>query len=323
LLRSARHKLYDARRKRPTPFVDRTIYTGWNALCISAYLQAARALELNDARLFGLRSLDRLLVQGWSDDAGLKHAIAYSDGQMPAREVAGVLDDYAFLTLACLDAYETTADMTYYRFAQRIAEAMIERFYDREEGGFFDRDVSASAVFGALAARRKPFQDAPTPAGNSAAAMALLRLHYLSQENRYRELAQKTLEVFAGVANQFGIFAATYGIAVQAYYQPHISVVVAGEDELAERLYRAAIAPFALTKTVLRVSDNGTVPQNLPAALAETVPNLPAAKEGRSTALVCAGFTCRPPLDDPAVLTDVLRETLTASPMPRDASAAD
>ena len=323
LLRSAKQKLYEARGKRPTPYIDRSIYAGWNALCISAYLQAARALELDHARRFALRSLDRLLAQGWSEETGLKHTIAYSDGQTPVQNVAGVLDDYAFLALACLDAYETTADMAYFRFAERVADAMIERFYDQEEGGFLDRDSSAPAQFGALAARRKPFQDAPTPAGNSAAAIALLRLYSLTDETRYRELAQRTLQIFAGMAGQFGIFAATYGIAVLSYFQPHTSVVVVGEDELADRLYRAAGAPFALTKSVLHLPNNQAVPQNLPAALAETVPNLPAVKGGKSTALMCAGSTCHPPIEDPAALASRLRETLAASPIPRDASAAD
>src|SRR5215467_3187675 len=50
LLESAKKKMYAARLQRPTPFVDRTVYVGWNALCISAYLQAARVLKMEDAR---------------------------------------------------------------------------------------------------------------------------------------------------------------------------------------------------------------------------------------------------------------------------------
>jgi uncharacterized protein YyaL (SSP411 family) len=320
-LRSAKHKLYEARGNRPTPYIDRTVYVGWNALCVSAYLEAARALDLEDVRRFALRSLDRILGQAWSGKTGLRHTVAYSDRNAPAPQVGGVLDDYAFLVRSCLDAYEITSDMSYFHFAQRIADAMVERFYDQEGGGFFDSDITAPARFGALAAHRKPFQDAPTPAGNSSAAVALLRLYWLNQDERYHELAQKTLEVFAGVANQFGIFAATYGIAVLSYAQPHTSVVVVGKDEMAAGMYRAAVAPFALTKTVLHLSEHPTTTLNLPPVLAETVPNLPATKEGEGTALVCAGFTCYPPVHDADALSNLLRETSTAKP--RDASAAD
>jgi len=41
------------------------------------------------------------------------------------------------------------------------------------------------------------------------------------------------------------------------------------------------------------------VAQNLPAALAETIPELPAIKEGKSVAVVCSGFSCQPPVMDP------------------------
>jgi hypothetical protein len=322
LLRNAKRKLYEARSNRPTPYIDRTVYVGWNALCISAYLEAARALNLEEARRFALRSLDRILGQGWSEKTGLQHTVAYADKNAPARHVAGVLDDYAFVVRACLDAYEITADMSYFHFAERIAHAMVERFYDHEGGGFFDSDVSAAARLGALAAQRKPFQDAPTPAGNSAAAVALLRLYWLSQDERYRELAQKTLEVFAGVAEQFGIFGATYGIAVLSYVLPHTSVVVVGNDEMAGGMYRAATSSFALTKTALHLPEPGTPPQNLPPALAKTIPNLPAAKHGEGTALVCAGFTCYPPVHDPAALSSLLRQAIAGAD-PDAASVAD
>src|SRR5215471_13395207 len=79
ILESAQKKMYAARLKRPTPYVDKTIYVSWNGLCISAYLKAAQALKLDSARKFALRSLDRILSQGWNDKSGLQHVIAYSD----------------------------------------------------------------------------------------------------------------------------------------------------------------------------------------------------------------------------------------------------
>ena len=50
MLDSAKQKMYEARLKRPTPYVDKTVYVNWKALCISAYLQAAQGLGLEDAR---------------------------------------------------------------------------------------------------------------------------------------------------------------------------------------------------------------------------------------------------------------------------------
>src|SRR5579863_8988320 len=65
LLASAKKKMYAARLLRPTPYVDKTVYVGWNSLCVSAYLEAAKVLKLDDARRFALRSLDRVLEKAW------------------------------------------------------------------------------------------------------------------------------------------------------------------------------------------------------------------------------------------------------------------
>ncbi|PYX77158.1 MAG: hypothetical protein DMG66_07560, partial [Acidobacteria bacterium] len=79
------------------------------------------------------------------------------------------------------------------------------------------------------------------------------------------------------------------------------------QDALAENLYREAVAGFALNKTVLRLPISSAVPENLPPALAETIPNLPAVRAGQTCAVVCSNFTCQPPITAP----DELRKQLT------------
>jgi uncharacterized protein YyaL (SSP411 family) len=313
LLAAAQKKMYAARLLRPTPYVDKTVYAGWNAMCVSAYLEAAKVLDLAEARHFALRSLDRLLSAGWNAEGGMKHVIAYSDPKAERREgaVPGVLDDYAFAVIACLDAYEATADLSYFRFARSIGEAMVAGFFDPGAGGFFDtraegRGADEQTTLGILGTRRKPFQDSPTPAGNSAAAIALLRLHGYANDASYRDKAEQTLEVYAGVAGQHGIFAATYGLAVVQFIQPHTQVVVVGKDEVAAELYRAAVRPLGLSTAVLRLDADKVVAQNLPPALAETIPNLPALGGGRSFAVVCSGFACQPPISDAQELARTL-----------------
>ena len=87
--------------------------------------------------------------------------------------------------LACLDAYESTADLSYFKFGRAIADAMIAKFYDATAGGFFDAETAPdSKSLGVLATRRKPLQDSPTPAGNPMAAIALLRLHHYTRGQR-------------------------------------------------------------------------------------------------------------------------------------------
>jgi uncharacterized protein YyaL (SSP411 family) len=294
--------MYAARLLRPTPYVDKTVYTGWNALCVSAYLEAAKALQLEPVRHFALRSLDRILAEAWQPEAGLRHVIAYSDPAATRRLVPGVLDDYAFTVVACLDAYEATADISYFHFAQRIADKMIDGFFDPVSGGFFDTAGSAAGTekaLGVLGTRRKPFQDSPTPAGNSMAVIGLLRLYAYTHQAGYREKAEETLGVLAGVAGKFGIFAATYGIAGVHFSHPHTQIVIVGEDDLAEQLRTIAVSFFGFHQAVLKLAASEAVPQNLPPTLAETIPLLPAIKQGKSVAVVCEGFTCQPPVSDP------------------------
>jgi uncharacterized protein len=311
ILESAKKKMYAARLKRPTPYIDKTVYVSWNGLCISAYLRAAQVLKLDHARKFALRSLDRVLSQGWHDKSGLAHVIAYSDPQAAKTAIPGVLDDYAFTVIACLDAYEATADLSYFRFAEKIAGAMIARFQDPREGGFFDiatgPAVGDGMVLGALAARRKPMQDSPTPAGNPAAVIGLLRLYAYTNNSRYRDAAESTLKAFAGIAGQYGLFAATYGIALDMFLKPHTQVVIAGSGKQADELHSAAVKRFSLNKSVLHLAQGEVVPQMLPPALAETIPNLPAVKQGKTVAVVCSGFTCQPPVESPEELLKILR----------------
>jgi len=309
LLASAREKMLAARLERPTPYVDKTVYAGWNGLCISAYLEAAKVLGLEDARHFALRSLDRVLAEAWRAEEGLLHVLTYSDPKAGRRQVRGLLDDYAFVTIACLDAYEASADLSYYKFAQRIVDAMIEKFFDPTSGGFFDTEKieAGSQQLGVLATRRKPFQDSPSPAGNSMAAIALLRIYGYTNDESYRDKAEDTLEVFAGMAEQFGIFGATYGIAGVYYTQPHTQVVVTGEGEEAQRLFSAAASSFAFNKAVVRLTPNEAVAQNLPPALAATIPNVPRVTGSVATAIVCFGASCQPPVSDPVQLERMLR----------------
>jgi uncharacterized protein len=330
LLAAAKKKMYAARLLRPTPYVDKTVYVGWNSLCVSAYLEAAKVLGLADARRFALRSLDRVLAQAWRHSEKraaeaatptrslLLHVVSYSDPKAEHREVAGLLDDYAFTALACLDAYEATADLSYFKFARAISDAMIARFYDATSGGFFDSEPAADGQsLGVLATRRKPLQDSPTPAGNPMAAIALLRLHHYTGDPGYRDKAEQTLETFAGVAEQFGIFAATYGIAVVHLLESPVQVVVIAEDEnedTAEKLHAAAVAPFACTKTTLRLAGNQAVGENLPPGLAATIPHLPALGSGKSFAVLCSGSACQPPIFDAAELRSAVEAAIGIVP---------
>ena len=297
--RQAEKKLMEARLKRPTPFVDETMYLAWNAMFVSSYLEANRILTDSPylgCKPFALKTLDRMLTEAWSESRGFAHRIGG-----PALE--GSLDDQVFGVLALLDAYEATLEPRYFAVAQKTLDLAISRYGDARNGGFFDRPCDAAPI-GGLEVRRKPFQDSPTPGANSVAAIALIRMHAFTGEQRYRDFAQKTLEAFAGVAPQYGLFAATYGLAATLFARHPIQVLIPGnsDDPVTQALEAAAHRVYRFGKSVLRVTPGAPLAA-LSGALKQTLPHLPADKP---LAIVCSGQTCLPPTSDPAQLTTFL-----------------
>lgn len=321
-LQSAKAKLLAARAERPTPYIDKTIYTGWNGLAIGAYLEASRVLALPAVKDFALRSLDRILKEAWQPQPetsrfALAHIVAYGESAAQGagtetRSVPGMLEDYAFVAAACLTAWEVTAEIGYYEAALALSEAMIDRFYDPTGGGFFDSEQDDHAL-GALTARRKPLQDSPTPAGNPAAAAVLIRLAHLSGQARYQELAEDTLEAFAGVADQYGLYGGMYGLALQSLLAPARQIVVVGSGPEAEALQRAALSGYCVGRTVVAVDQKAVDSASFPPVLAETLPNLAANSsktESRPAfALLCTGTSCQPPIYSPEQMQAALEES--------------
>ena len=297
LLASARGKLLAARSGRPTPFVDTTLYTGWNAMFVSAYLEASRILKRDDCRKFALKTLDLLLTEAWDDAKGFAHRLG-------GPRLDGVLDDQVFAVAALLDAYETTLDRRYFDFAERAMNLTLEKFWDGEKSGFFDRSRDA-APLGGLDVRRKPLQDSPTPGANSIAAIVLGRLHGYTGNALYNERALWTLETFAGVVPQFGLFAASFGLAALLHARHPMQIVVTGAagDPIARKLEDTAAATYRFGKAVLRVTPEQIAAGVLVPALQQTIPHL---RADVAQALVCVNASCLPPITDAEQLSAAL-----------------
>jgi uncharacterized protein YyaL (SSP411 family) len=303
---SAKGKMLATRKPRPTPYIDQTMYVAWNGMFVSAYLDAARVLGGTfgeSCKEFALKTVERMLREAWSEEQGFGHRIG-------GPALRGSLDDEVFAVMALLDAYEATVDAKYFRAAKRTMDVAIEKYGDAEGGGFFDR-ASDAPPMGGLEMRRKPFQDSPTPSANSVAAMALTRMHAYTDDRKYFDWAQSTLEAFAGVAAQYGLFAATYGLAAILFAEHPTQVVITGAalDPAAERLEEVASSVFRLGKAVLRIMP-GTSLENLPSALRQTLPHLP---KDKPMALVCAGTTCLPPTSDADELRRLLQKGIAGT----------
>ena len=139
------------------------------------------------------------------------------------------------------------------------------------------------------------------------------RLWELCGSNDLRDKAEDTLEAFAGVAEQFGLYAGAYGLALLRHLLPPVQVCIIGDDEEARRLAVIAMARYAVNKTVLKFPRSAVEAHALPPSLAETLPLLPELREARSFAVVCSGTSCQPPVYEAEALIELLNRLLEPS----------
>jgi uncharacterized protein YyaL (SSP411 family) len=284
-----RRRLYAVRSERVWPGLDDKRLCAWNALMITALAEAGAALQRPDwvqaARdgaeflLGSLRDQDGRLLRSWKDGRA---------------QIEGYLEDYAFTIQALTALYEATFEPRWYQAAVTLADAMIERFADRELGGFFTTAADRPLAF----ARRKDLEDSPIPSGSSAAAFGLLRLSRLSGSADYERHALGVLRLVAPIAGRHPL---AFGHALQAfdfYLGPVREVAIAGlgsdADELAE-VVRTRFSPHV----VLAGGADGDVP-----LLQQRT-----AIDARAAAYVCEHFTCQAPVTDPAALAAALSLT--------------
>jgi uncharacterized protein YyaL (SSP411 family) len=136
-------------------------------------------------------------------------------------------------------------------------------------------------------------------------------MHAFTGDDRYQAFAKKTLEAFAGIAPQYGLFAATFGLAATLFAHHPLQVVITGDsnDPAAQALEAAAHSVYRFGKSVLRVTRE-TPQLHLAGALKETLPHLPANK---ALVVVCSGNTCLPPTSDPKQLIALLENGATGA----------
>jgi uncharacterized protein YyaL (SSP411 family) len=266
------------REKHGAPFVDKTLYTGWNALAVSAYVAASAALgdEAVEERAHAVMGTiaSRMVV---GPERQLMH---FDRGEGP--RVADLLSDWAAYLQATIDEYETGKHPGALAGAVKAATVMRERLEDGESGGFFD--APAREEPGRVGLREKPIED------NAMAADALLRLAALTGDDRWRETAVRALRSFVGTYRGWGQFASSYAnVIARALIEPlTITVVGPKGDEIAEALWSAARSVDDPARSIQRI-----VPAEDGSRLEEL--GFP---PDRIAAYVCIGTTCSAPLTD-------------------------
>jgi uncharacterized protein YyaL (SSP411 family) len=294
-LATARARLLAARAARPTPFVDRTRYTNWNAMMASAMLRAGAVLGDPAARTHALATLARLRSERVTEDA-----VTHTPGG-----VGGLLEDQVQVAAAALDAHEATGEPDWLVWAERLMDRVWTEYWDDTAGGLFDTASGGSEGPGLLPARAKPVQDTPTPSPNGVAGIVCARLAELTGGPRWRQRGLALLQAFAGRADRLGLYAATYLLAVDWHLSPPTHLVIVGEpnDPLADRMHADALALFVPRRVVQRIAPDDAQAPALPPAIRGM---LAAGRSPRGYA--CTGTSCRPPADG----ADAWRATLAA-----------
>ena len=296
IIKRGKARLLEARFKRPAPFVDPIIYTGWNGMMITAYFEAYKVLGLKPCLDFALKSLDRILKEALASDYTLRHSALNESS-------AHLLDDQVHTAHALLGAFEVTAEERYLDLAVKVMDRTLELYWDPVDGGFNDLPLE-SGKLGELSRGHKPMQDSPTAGANSVAVMVLDRLSDLTEKTLYRERAEEVLRYFAPLVQGYGVHAATFFLALGQHLNPPPHVVVVGKkkDLVSQDLYGAALQTYRPGKFVSLYDPDEPGSRELP----KNVRAMMASGDGLS-AYVCSGFVCAPPVHDREALVALLK----------------
>lgn len=290
LLAAARAKMIAARAQRVRPQRDDKVLASWNGLMLGAFARAYAVLGEETYCAAAARNLAFLRAKLWDESTQtLYHR--WRDG---ARDRVQLLDAYAFLLGGVLEFYSATLAPDVLGFAVQLAEALLRRFHDAENGGFWQSAADATD----LILRVKDDHDGAEPAGNSVATLALLKLAAITDRADLRDAAVKTLRAAAAKFQQMPQVVPCLLQAFDFWVNEPKRLVIAGEpgSEAVTRLRRAVYSVYEPNTLVL-----GT--QGPVDAFTRSLP-----ARGAATAYVCIGQTCKTPTADPDVVRAWLRD---------------
>jgi hypothetical protein len=289
LLASAKQKMSDARARRVRPHLDDKVLASWNGLMLGAFARAYAVLGHKKYRAAAEKNLAFIQKTLWDPKSNsLYHR--WRDGE---RDNVQLLEGYAFLLSGVIELYEATLEPEHLHFAIELAEAMIVKFYEAENGGFWQSTADAKG----LIVRVKDDYDGAEPSGNSVATLALLKLAAITGREDFKRPAEATLRLFAHRLQNFPQAMPFLLQALDFWLNEPRRVVIAGDANSAKarELLRAAHSVYQPDKIVL--GNAGPVEE-----FARSLPE----KNG-PVVYLCSGQACQPPTSEPAKVREWLK----------------
>ncbi|AKJ29616.1 thioredoxin domain-containing protein [Caldimonas brevitalea] len=284
----ARRRLLSERERRPRPGRDDKVLTSWNALTIDAMAFAGRVFGRPDWIASARRALEFVRRALWQDGRLLATS---KDGR---SHLNAYLDDHTFLLAAVLELMQSDGPVRHddLQFALAVADAMLARFEDTRDGGFY----FTSHDHERLLVRPKTGHDGALPSGNGMAARQLQRLGHLLGEPRYLAAAGRTMTWFATEMIQLPHGFATLAEALDEHAHPPSVVVLSGPAASLADWTRALDARYRPDLIVVQLPEDT---QGLPSSLHKPV-------GARPHAWLCRGTQCLPAVDQPDALCQLL-----------------
>ncbi|MGA1793728.1 MAG: thioredoxin domain-containing protein [Thermoplasmatota archaeon] len=283
------------RQKRQRPSLDDKVLVDWNSLMISALSRAFQVFGRREYLDAAVRAAD-LMLERTVRNGKVEHMLGNGPG-----EGHGFIDDHAFFLNALLDLYESNFDARYIREAKAIADGMIERFRDLENGGFFISPVDGEE----LLVREKEAYDGAYPSGNSVAMLGLVRLSRMTGLTKYEEEAFEIGKAFTSDLKR-----APWGFTQMLSAFMHASgpareIVIGGRRNSTETedMLRIVRETYFPSKVVLLKDPRDDMLGEVAPFTLESVP-----LKGKTTAYVCQGWNCDVPSTDPKELAKRLQE---------------
>jgi len=235
-IEAGRRRLFTAREQRARPGLDDKVLTEWNALFLYALADAAAVFQRDDWTTAALAN-GEFLLREMRDEQGHWKRSWQADGSPRARHSA-LAADYAALVEAFIRLGELSGQARWIEAARQTADTMLDLFWDPGQGGLYTTAENAET----LIVRQKDLLDDATPSANSLAANGLLRLAALTGDMRYRNHADRILQLVGAVAEKAPGAVSNALLALQLRHRGLVELAIVGDAprlvQLAQSLWR-------------------------------------------------------------------------------------